>query len=248
MNLIVITWSHSDQKDISETRLVKSFLKYNEINKLHHIHFDRNNYKSLESEFESRFGYQFEFLLYRIFLLKQHLLDLNIDNLIFSDTEDVVCMGNIEEINPYLQDRVIFSSESHQYPNEINITNWIPVNQYPEINKQSSQFLNAGLSFGKKESYIKLFDFCINKVMSQNYRNFGGDQGVFTYSLLNSDNNLLSLDQDNIFLNTYSLNYGNYYVNDNKLYKHGHTQPFLFVHDNGWNYGSPKFIEHFNLK
>lgn len=247
MNLFIVTWSYDDHKDISETRLVKSFLKYNEKDKLHHLHFNRSNYKSLESEFESRFGYQFEFLLYRIFLLREYLINLDVDNLVFSDTDDVVCMGNIDEFNSYLNDKVIFSSESHQYPNEINIINWTPVNKYPDINKKLSQYLNAGLSFGEKDSYIKLFNFCIDEVMSQNYRNFGGDQGVFTYSLLNSDGELLSLDQNNIFLNTYCLNYAGYYVDNNKLYKHGIEKPFLFVHDNGWNYGSPKFIEHFNL-
>jgi len=247
MILFVITWSFDDQNDIMESRLVKSFLNYNEKDKLHHLHFNRNKYINLESEFESRFGYQYEFLLYRIYLLREYLVNLDFKNLVFSDTNDVVCMGNIDEIEPFLENKVIFSSENHQYPNEINIVNWTPLNQYPENLKKESKFLNAGLSFGKKTSYIKLLDYCIDKVMCQNYKNFGGDQGVFTYSLLNSDGELLSLDYNNIFLNTYSLNYGSYYIDNNKLYKHGQKKPFLFVHDNGWNYGSPRFIEYFNL-
>ena len=74
MILFVITWSFDDQNDIMESRLVKSFLNYNEKDKLHHLHFNRNKYINLESEFESRFGYQYEFLLYRI-------LDVNIKDL-----------------------------------------------------------------------------------------------------------------------------------------------------------------------
>lgn len=247
MNLFIVTWSFDDYQDISESRLVKSFLKHNKKEKVHHLHFNRHNYLHLESNFESRFGYQFEFLLYRIFLLREYLVNLDIDNIIFSDTNDVVCSGDIDEIEKYLKNKVIFSSESHQYPNESNITNWKPINQYPTNYKKLNKFLNAGLSFGEKNSYIKLLNYCIDHVMTQDYRNFGGDQGVFTYTLLNSGSDLLQLDENFIFLNTYSLSYESYYVNNNKLYKHGLDKPFLFVHDNGWNYGSPKFIEHFNL-
>jgi len=72
MKLVTVTWSYEDEPKVDNSFLVLSFLKNNNISDIHNIHFNRNNYKDLESEFNEKFGNQYEFLLYRIFLLKLH--------------------------------------------------------------------------------------------------------------------------------------------------------------------------------
>jgi hypothetical protein len=246
--LISVTWSDNDVFDYKSSMLYTSFIKYNNENDFHSIHFNRNNYKDLENEFNSRFGNQYEFLLYRIFLLKQELEKLDFEYVIFSDTNDVVCLGDIHSIieNP---SSIMFSSESHRYPNEENVTNWSPIFKYPDINNHNLNYLNGGLSFGKKENFIKLFDICIREIFPKEYKNFGGDQGVFTYLYLNlNQENLIILDENyEIFLSTYLKSYDGFGVDGDKFVSYNKKTTPLFVHDNGWNYGSPKFIIHFNL-
>ena len=248
IKLISVTWSDSNSFDFKNSMLYKSFIKHNSDDNFYSIHFNRENYRDLENEFNSRFGNQYEFLLYRIFLLKKRLEKLNFDYVIFSDTDDVVCLGDIQTITKNLTS-ITYSSESHRYPNEENVTNWSPNYIYPEINNIKRHFLNGGLSFGSKDNFIKLYDLCINEIFPKEYKNFGGDQGVFTYFYLNlNQENLVKLDENfDVFLSTYLKSYDGFGVNDNKFISyHTKTKP-LFVHDNGWNYGSPKFINHFNL-
>ena len=45
-------------------------------------------------------------------------------------------------------------------------------------------------------TFIKLFDSCINNVFPKEYKNFGGDQGVFTYYYINNENDEIVLDRD----------------------------------------------------
>lgn len=247
INLVCVTWSYEETYEIKQTFLYKSFVKENDELNFHHIHFNRNNYLDLEKKFDSDFGYQYEFLLYRIYLLKDILKDFPHENLLFSDTNDVVCLGDIQILSHSISDKVVFSCESHQYPNENNISNWYPINTYSEDNKKNRMFLNAGISYGNRKSYIDLFEKIMSDVFPLKYKNFGGDQGVFTYLYLNTEKKLLDIDTNKIFLNTYSISDSNFYKKNDKLYENGHNSPFLLVHDNGWNYGSPKFIERFQL-
>jgi hypothetical protein len=248
IKLISVTWSHNDTYNFEDTILYKSFIKSNNKDNFYNIHFNRNNYQKLEMEFSEKFGYQYEFLLYRIFLLKQELLNLNFDFIIFSDINDVVCLSDINQLNPINSTEIIFSSEKHRYPNEENITNWEPNYKYSLSDVENKSFLNAGLSIGKRESFIELFDECIKNVLPKEYKNFGGDQGVFTYFYLNNQKNKILLDsQTKYFLSTYSDSPSNYIFMDGKLKNLLSNQTPIFIHDNGWNYGSPKFINHFNL-
>jgi len=247
IKLVSVTWSYDDKSNVEQSRLYNSFIKLNDKNNFYNIHFNRNNYKNLEKEFNDKFGYQYEFLLYRIFLLKDVLSKLDFNFIIFSDSNDVVCLSEFNEIKFDLKDKIIFSTEKHRYPNEPNITNWEPNYKYNLCDIQNTNYLNAGLSIGSKESFIKLFDNCINKVFKKEYKNFGGDQGVFTYYYLN-DNDLILLDTDTkYFLSTYLDSPSNYVLINKKLKNKKTNQYPHFIHDNGWNYGSPKFIEHFNL-
>jgi hypothetical protein len=234
VKLISVTWSYENSIDLKDSFLLKSFLKKNNIKDFINIHFNRNDYKELEEEFNSKFGYQYEYLLYRIFLLKEKLKNLDdCDNIIFSDTNDVVCLRNIQDIP--IDDKIIFGSEAHRYPNKSNITNWEPSYLYPEENEDIRNYINAGISYGKKNNFIKLYENCVLQVFPKEYKNFGGDQGIFTYYYINIKDNLIDLDNNKYILNTYSKSYESY--SDN----------FYFIHDNGWNFGSPRFISHFNL-
>lgn len=236
VKLISVTWSYDDNIDLSNSFLLKSFLKKNSIDNFINIHFNRNLYLNLENEFNAKFGYQYEFLLYRIFLLKDKLNTIDCDNIIFADTGDVACLKDIQAISPlFKDDMVIFGSEGHRYPNESNITDWTPSYKYFDVNDQNMNYLNAGISYGKKHLFIKLYDECIRNIFPKEYKNFGGDQGIFTYYYINLNTGLIELDNTQYILNTYSKSYECY------------SDKFFFIHDNGWNYGSPKFIDKFNL-
>jgi hypothetical protein len=246
MKLVTVTWSYDDYPKIEDSFLHVSFLKNNKIEDFHNIHFNRNNYKDLESQYNQMFGNQYEFLLYRIHLLNEYLKNSDLDEIIFADTNDVVCLNDINTIN-INPTSVIFSSERHRYPNEESIQNWTPNHLYPEYNKTNELYLNGGLSCGKKESFIRLFDRCINEIFPLQYKNFGGDQGVFTYFFINLNDGLIKIDETKYFLSTYLKSHNDFRKDKNGIYSINNNSHPIFLHDNGWNYGSPKFINHFNL-
>lgn len=244
MKLVSVTWSYEDESKVKETILYKSFLKNNHEFDFINIHFNRNNYLELEKDFEFKYGYQYEFLLYRVYLLKEFITEIDDEVLIFSDTNDVICLGDINKI-PF-DGGIVFSTERHQYPNDIS--SWSPVNKYPQENLEKSNFLNAGLQIAEKKLYIELLNSVISHVLPLNYKSFGGDQGVYIYYLINDITPKIVLDNErNIFVSTY-LTSSDWYTpsNGKLLYKPTNSYPF-FVHDNGWNYGSPKIIERYNL-
>lgn len=244
MKLVSVTWSYSDNSDYENSILYKSFLKKNHPKNFINIHFNRSNYRELEIEFEQKYGYQYEFLLYRIFLLKEQIENLESDVMIFSDTGDVVCLDNIENIQ--FDGGVIFSAERHQYPNDIS--SWSPNNSYCIEDKNHSNFLNAGLQIADKKSYLTLLDETIKNVFPLEYKSFGGDQGVYTYYYINDFDPKIILDnQRKIFVSTYLTSVDWYKMDGDRVtYKPTSTQP-IFIHDNGWNYGSPKITQHLNL-
>ena len=244
MKLVSVTWSYSDNSDYENSILYKSFLKKNHPKNFINIHFNRSNYRELEIEFEQKYGYQYEFLLYRIFLLKEQIENLESDVMIFSDTGDVVCLDNIENIQ--FDGGIIFSAERHQYPNDIS--SWSPNNSYSIEDKNHSNFLNAGLQIADKKSYLTLLDETIKNVFPLEYKSFGGDQGVYTYYYINDFDPKIILDnQRKIFVSTYQTSVDWYKMDGDRVtYKPTSTQP-IFIHDNGWNYGSPKITQHLNL-
>jgi len=232
MKILSITWSYEDRIDLSNSSLYKSFIKNNSPENFINIHFNRNNFKTLEEEFHRRFDYQYEFILYRIFLSLDKFKFLDDDYYVISDTNDVVCLGNINDINS--PDNILFSSEAHRYP--WNCPDWT-VN-YSENDNKMRHYLNGGLSVGKRDWYISLFKSIIKNILPLNLKTFGGDQGVYTYHYLSNHGPKIILDKNNeLFLCTYSRSYDGFSKSNFPM----------FVHDNGWNYGSPKFIEKFEL-
>jgi hypothetical protein len=244
MKLISVTWSYEDESNVKDTMLYKSFIKNNNESNFINFHFNRSNYLDLEKKFELQYGDQYDYILYKIFLLPNFIDAIDDDILIFSDTNDVVCVGSIEQI--LYEDGIIFSAEKHQYPNDI--TSWKPVFSYPDKNIIEGNFLNSGLIISEKKLYIQLLYSVIEKVLPLNYKLFGGDQGVYIYHFINEFLPKISLDDNrNIFVSTYLTSYDWYtFENDKLLYRPTNSYP-MFVHDNGWNYGSPKIINRFNL-
>ena len=153
-------------------------------------------------------------------------------------------MDNINNLD--YTDGIIFSSEKNKYPNDNS--SWNPVSSYPEWNLNNSLYLNSGLIVTTKELYIKLLDNVIENVIPLNYKNFGGDQGVYTYYYINNLSPNIKLDDTcEFFVSTY-LSSGSWFekIGDRLKYKLTNTTP-MFIHDNGWDYGSPRIIEGFNL-
>lgn len=240
ISLVSLTWSYESISNYNNSSLYKSFIKNNSNHKFINIHFNRNIYLDLESNFQNRFNYQYEYILYKIYLFKNYLNNIDSDFLIIADTSDVACLCDIDSLLDIdLDNNVLFGSEIHQYPPP---TDW---NKYPDINHNIKNYLNSGLYYGKKQDIEHLLEIALD-VLSLNYKNFGGDQGVYTYVYIN--NSIITLDHNcNIFLNTYLRSINDFIYNNNKLkFKNSDISP-KFVHDNGWNYGSPKFIEKFNL-
>jgi hypothetical protein len=244
MKLITITWSYSDKSEVKESILYKSFIKNNNDSDFINFHFNRSNYLDLEKKFELQYGVQYDYILYKIFLLQDLIETIDDDILIFSDTNDVVCVGSIDQI--LYEDGIIFSVEKHQYPNDI--TSWKPVFSYSDKNIIERNFLNSGLLISEKKLYIQLLYSVIEKVLPLNYKSFGGDQGVYIYHFINEFLPKISLDENrNIFVSTYLTSYDWYtFENGKLLYRPTNSYP-TFVHDNGWNYGSPKIIERYRL-
>jgi hypothetical protein len=232
IKLITVTWSYDDSFDIKNTFLYKSFLKENNEKDLIHFHYNRNNYKNLEDEFYKKYDYQYEYLIYKIFLMKDKLYNIDTDYIIFSDATDVICLGDIKSILP--PENVLFSTEINKYPS--NMRNWGV--DYPQEEQKNKRFLNSGLFISSKENYIKLLDNVITNIFPKNLKTFGGDQGIFIYHYLSKMLPKIELDiESKLFLSTFDRN-PNDFLN--------HKFP-IFIHDNGWNWGSPRFITRFNL-
>jgi hypothetical protein len=233
VKLITVTWSYEPTYDIKSTFLYRSFIKFNDVENFIHIHYNRNDYLSLEFEFKEKYAYQYEYLLYKIFLTRNIIQKIDSDYFIFSDASDVVCLGNIDSLT--IQDEILFSSEINQYPSSFG--DWGGIDYTPNDHKNKN-YLNAGLFLTNKENYIKLLDNVINNILPKNLKSFGGDQGVFIFHYLSNNLPKIILDTNyTIFLSTFSRHRDSIKIEDFPL----------FVHDNGWDWGSPRFITNYNL-
>lgn len=244
IKLLSTTWSYEELFDYKNSFLYKTFIKHNSSNNFINIHFNRNLYLELEKEFQNKFGYQYEYILYKIFLLKSKLSEINSQYIIFSDINDVACLGSIDDLEEAkFSDSIIFSSEIHQYPPE---TQW---NTYPEENKKAQIFLNSGLFVGSISNIDRLMAECIDRVLSLEHKNFGGDQGIYTYAYIhqNSNKNIVLDQNSEFFLSTYLRSTNCFDYQNNRIINKNNNYSPLFIHDNGWHYGSPRFIEKFNL-
>ena len=233
IKVLAITWNNEDTFDLESTYLYQSFIKHNNPEDIINIHFNRNQYADLEKDFESKYGYQYEFLLYRLYLVLDKIRDMPYTHFIVSDTTDVVCLGDIKTIKA--GKGILFSSEANRYP--WSMGDW-GVPEYSEQEQAEKTYINGGLFLADKGGYIDLLNAIRQHIFPKNLKSLGGDQGVFAYHYLSKLNPQITLDKENkLFLCTYDRNAADFV---------DYEFP-MFVHDNGWNWGSPKFIHKFNL-
>ncbi len=253
MNIKVITttWSHEATSNIEGTTLYKSFKKFNPHRDIIHHHFNRGHFWKEESDFANKYGRESEYLLYKIFLWRDIVREIDSDYIIFCDANDVVCLGDVGELIPQydLDNFIIVGHEKNQWPTMEAKETWTDYTDYNIYDAQHRKFLNSGMILARKEKYVELLDSMVDNVMSKGIQTFNNDQGVFTYYYNTLVEPKIKLDYSNTFVvNTFSRSHDEYELIGGRLKsKKNGTSP-LFVHDNGWNHGSPKYLNHFELK
>tara|TARA_R100000951_G_scaffold107511_2_gene102957 strand:+ start:344 stop:1054 length:711 start_codon:yes stop_codon:yes gene_type:complete len=235
MKILTTTWSYNNVFDIKSTSLWQSFIKNNDPKNFIHVHFNRNTFLSLEKDFEQRFGFQYEYILYKIFLLKDFIKNNIDDDIIFCDASDTACLSCIDNIKPN-EDSIMFSREINQYPSSLG--DWGDHAQWNINQINDKEFLNAGLIISTSSNYIKLLTSVVDNILTKDLKSFGGDQGIYTYHYLVNNKPKIVLDTNSrLFLTTYNRNLEHFKKEELPC----------FIHDNGFNYGSPRFIKNFNL-
>lgn len=235
MKILTTTWSYDKDFDIKSTTLWQSFIKNNDPKNLIHVHFNRNTFLSLEKDFEQRFDFQYEYILYKIFLLRDFIKNNIDDDIIFCDANDTACLKCIDNIKPN-KDSIMFSREINQYPSSLG--DWGNNAQWNIKQINDKEFLNAGLFISTSTNYIKLLTSVIDNILTKDLKSFGGDQGIYTYHYLVSNTPKIVLDTDSrLFLTTFNRNIEHFKKEELPC----------FIHDNGFDYGSPQFIKNFNL-
>jgi len=235
MKILTTTWSYDKDFDIKSTTLWQSFIKNNNPENFIHVHYNRNQFTTLEKEFKQRFGFQYEYILYKIFLLKDFIKNNIDDDIIFCDANDTACLSCIDNIKPKETD-VIFSQEINQYPSSLG--DWGDNVQWSINEINNRLFLNAGLLISTSSNYIKLLTSVVDNILAKDLKSFGGDQGVYTYHYLLKNTPEIILDENNnIFLSTFNRDIAHFKKEELPC----------FIHDNGFDHGSPRFIENFNL-
>jgi FkbM family methyltransferase len=101
----------------------------------------------------------------------------------------------------------------------------------------------------KTQKYAELLQSLIDNVLSTRIPTFSNDQGAFTYYYNMNIKPTTKLDLDSLFaVNTFSRNVNEYRFENERLVSNSTGIKPYFLHDNGWNHGSPKYHNHFELK
>ena len=252
ISLVTITWSNENSFDIESTSLYKSFIKFNPLNKVEHFHFNRGHFYQEEHEFYQRFGQESDYILYKIHLLKQKVKQIDSEYIIFSDANDVVCLGNVNLLPSIydLDSHIIVGAEKNQWPvPEIKLT-WPGFIDYSGFDVQNEFYLNSGMVLAKRENFVSMLESMESKILSTNINTFKNDQAVYTWHYTANHEPKIKLDYQLSFaVNTFKRSCDEFYLNkNNRLTSKSTGVTPCFVHDNGWNHGSPKFRDNFNLK
>jgi FkbM family methyltransferase len=251
IKLLTTTWSHNEKFEIEKTTLFKSFKKFNPELEIFHHHFNRGHFWKEESEFAEKYGRESEYLLYKIYLWRDIVRELDTDYIIFADANDVVCLSSVTSLiyEFDLGNFIIVGHEKNQWPTPQTKKTWQNYIDYNIYDSQEKKFLNSGMILAKKEKYVGMLDSMVNNVMSKQIKNFTNDQGVFTYYYNTGVFPKIKLDYSNKFVvNTFSRSCDEYYLENGRLISKKNSTSPVFIHDNGWNHGSPRFVNHFELK
>lgn len=250
--MVAVTWNYEDSFPIEKTYLYSSFKKQNPDQEFVNIHFNRTNYQTLEEEFDRRFEREYPFLLYKIQLLGEKIKKyVNTDYIIVADATDVFCLGKISQlIDLYDLDKyIIAGQERNTWPTDDHKKHWPNYTDYSDSERYNKTFLNSGMLLAKTDKFIEMLDVMIEYVLSTDCKYFHNCQGCYTYYYNKKLRPKIKLDYSSIFtLNTFVRTKEECYLNEKKriVIKDTGVKP-CFVHDNGWNHGSPKYILSFNL-
>lgn len=254
ISLVTVTWSYANEYDIKKTSLFKSFKKFNPNHEFNHFHFNRNNFQKEEVEFNKRFGDESDYILYKIHMLRKKLEQLDSYYIIFCDANDVFCLNSIDHLPIVfdLEKNTIVGAEKNQWPTPERKINWIDkgFRDYSGFDAENKFYLNSGMTLAKRENFIKILQNMEENILTKEIKDFKNDQAVYTwYYNLNSEPNI-KLDYNTAFVvNTFKRSAKEFYLdNERKLVSNFNGTKPCFVHDNGWNHGSPKFINQFQLK
>lgn len=255
VSLVTTTWSCSSTFDLLNTELYKSFKHFNPNLPVYHCHYNRYDFLKKEWEFTDRFGLkqQAEYILYKIVFLKDHLEQITTDYIIVCDANDVVCLNDVHYLlNCFdLENLVVVGTEKQQWPPKENSDSWkiFGFVDYSNFDLQNKYFLNSGMILASKKNFAKMLEQMIDIILAKNIKNFRNDQGVFVWYYTAQMQPQIKLDYENTFVvNTFGRTTEDFEFKDNKLYEKNKQTAPCFVHDNGLEHGSPKFIEHFDLK
>jgi hypothetical protein len=252
LGLITVTWNYENTYDITNTSLYKSFKRLNPNISIIQFHHDRRNHQELERQFSAKFGVESELLLYKIQFLLDNIKTIKHEYVFICDAADVTCMRPVDYLLEMfdLETQIVIGHEKNMWPMQSVRNNWPKYTDYDDEHKIAKTFLNSGMIFGKVDNIIKMLETIIDKVFTTNIDTFNNDQGVYTYYYNMGLTPKIILDTSNIFaLNTYLRTVDEAYLTpDNKfVYKKTGVIP-AFVHDNGWNHGSPRYHNHFQFK
>jgi len=250
--LVTITWSQEPTYDITRELLYKSFKLNNPDIEIIHHHFNINDYNDLLKTFNERFAVQSDYIFFKIYLLHDLIKKIDSKYIIFCDTTDVTCTSNVQHLSEIfdLENYVIIGQEKNDFPKDFERNTWVNYTDYSGYDLENKTFLNSGVIVSKKENYLNLLEKLIDNVLPLDLKHFRGDQGVYTYyyNTFNKQDNLIRLDYSSLLVvNTY-LRLGDDYLSlGNKISSKFNAIKPIFIHDNGYHYGSPKYKEHFKL-
>jgi FkbM family methyltransferase len=250
--LVTVTWNHADSFDIEKTTLFKSFRRFNPHIKFHHFHFNRGLFHVLESEYHQRFDQQSDYILYKIHMLKQKLEEVDAQYIIFCDANDVVCLGNVDHLPQIfdLENDVIVGAEKNQWPVPERKLNWPGFIDYSGFDAENNFFVNSGMVLAKKQNFIAMLQSMEDNILSKNIKDFMNDQAIYTWHYTAKHTPLIKLDYNTEFtVNTFKRSTNEFTKNDEqRIVSNANGSKPCFVHDNGWNHGSPRFLNHFELR
>lgn len=254
ISLVTVTWNYSNTFDIQKTSLYRSFRKFNPQHNFVHYHFNRGHYQAQETEFAQRFGPESEYILYKITMLRQKLEQLDTEYVIFCDANDVVCTSNVDYLLQIfnLDSDIIVGSEKNQWPPIDTKKTWESQGfvDYSGFDAENKQYLNSGTILAKKVNFVTMLKSMEDNILSKNVKNFRNDQGVYTWYYTSKLFPSIKLDYNTVFsVNTFNRSHEEYYLDSqNRLVSKQHGTKPCFVHDNGWNHGSPKYVNYFELR
>lgn len=253
ITLATITWSHQPSFPIEKTTLYKSFRYFNPEKPFVHHHFNRGHYWQQEAEFAQKFGAESEYILYKIVLLKKQIQQIDTDYIIFCDANDVVCLNNVDSLlkDFDLENSVVVGAEKNQWPPKETKETWkqYGFKDYSGFDAENNFYLNSGMILATKSNFIQMLQTMEDAVLTKGISNFRNDQGAYTYYYTASLEPKIVLDYNNKFVvNTFTRSVDEFEFRDNKLYSKANGNAPCFVHDNGWNHGSPKYVNAFQLR